>query len=84
MEQIWHRADRTKQRIRIKLYNTLVRPEVGFVDVHLVALNDVPLQRRIPLEQDRIGPLRGRPQVDGLIRHWGQKIEKHTRVSKLD
>ena len=25
MEQIWHRADKTKQRTRIKLYNTLVR-----------------------------------------------------------
>ncbi|GFS01846.1 LOW QUALITY PROTEIN: hypothetical protein ElyMa_006432500 [Elysia marginata] len=27
MEQIWHRADKTKQRKRIKLYNTLVRSE---------------------------------------------------------
>ena len=25
MEQIWHRADKTKQRTRIKLYNTLMR-----------------------------------------------------------
>ncbi|KAK3782813.1 hypothetical protein RRG08_002447 [Elysia crispata] len=25
MEQIWHKADKTKQRTRIKLYNTLVR-----------------------------------------------------------
>ena len=25
MEQIWHRADKTKQRTRIKLYNILVR-----------------------------------------------------------
>ena len=25
MEQIWHRADKTKQRTRIKLYTTLVR-----------------------------------------------------------
>ena len=25
MEQIWHRTDKTKQRTRIKLYNTLVR-----------------------------------------------------------
>ncbi|GFR95345.1 hypothetical protein ElyMa_002690700 [Elysia marginata] len=25
MEQIWHRADKTKQRTRIKLYNTLLR-----------------------------------------------------------